>query len=195
MLGKLLLPFVVFTVITGTPLKNPYKCFTYGIDYNGDDNINNGAVDVKDHPRQCQELCAGTVACKAFVWNKDNKNCWLKKMEGDVAIMKNELAVFGPKECEETFIRAGYNFPGGSLDGYIPEAPVELIVRVDFGVGSYEECGIMCNSNPECTHWTWSAPAVPPQNANDNGCFLKKGKISKVKADKFRISGYFNTFT
>ena len=48
--------------------------YQYGVQYDGHD-LNNGTMDKRDSPEECQELCQATLGCVGWEWGQDGDNC------------------------------------------------------------------------------------------------------------------------
>ena len=79
-------------------------CFEVDVQYNSapEDEINDQTADLKNTPKDCQELCRKMEKCSMFTWSVETKSC--KLLKGAYARVDSKGQISGPPVCQGTTV-------------------------------------------------------------------------------------------
>ena len=120
---------------------------------------------INSSSEECSSLCLANKNCTHFTWN--DTICHVKSTND-----KPPANPFGGTVCGWVFNRIDFNWQDEN------NGQLTLAHGCDFSgrdVGQRKslrkECGGICLSNPECTHFSWG---------RDSNCFMKSAAVSDI---------------
>jgi hypothetical protein len=119
--------------------KDGYDALGYNLD------ITNMPLHVNT-PSDCREACTKNLECKAFVFNKNFKSCFLKRSVG--TFVQNEAAYLGYSEDEQNLIRVS---PLRTLQGI---GFVGYLSGIQRGT-RWSDCALDCDEDLSCVAFNY----------------------------------------